>query len=30
MPGTIIDVRLLARDGDRLVATPTQAKDIAA
>ena len=29
-PGTIIDVRLLARDGDRMVATPTQAKDIAA
>ncbi|MBJ7500685.1 MAG: MiaB/RimO family radical SAM methylthiotransferase [Sphingopyxis sp.] len=29
-PGTIIDVRLTARDGDRMVATPTQAKDIAA
>lgn len=29
-PGTIIDVRLTARDGDRLVATPMQAKDIAA
>ncbi|BBB14145.1 MiaB/RimO family radical SAM methylthiotransferase [Sphingopyxis sp. FD7] len=29
-PGAIIDVRLLARDGDRMVATPTQAKDIAA
>ncbi|MBO9697842.1 MAG: MiaB/RimO family radical SAM methylthiotransferase [Sphingopyxis sp.] len=29
-PGTIIDVRLLARDGDRMVATPIEAKDIAA
>ncbi|WP_338424274.1 MiaB/RimO family radical SAM methylthiotransferase [Sphingopyxis kveilinensis] len=29
-PGTIIDVRLLARDGDRMVATPIQAKDNAA
>ena len=29
-PGTIIDVRLIARDGDRMIATPTQAKDIAA
>ena len=29
-PGTIIPVRLTARDGDRMVATPTQAKDIAA
>ncbi len=29
-PGTIIDVRLGARDGDRMVATPLQAKDIAA
>ena len=29
-PGTIIDVRLSARDGDRMIATPTQAKDIAA
>ncbi|SEH14116.1 threonylcarbamoyladenosine tRNA methylthiotransferase MtaB [Sphingopyxis sp. YR583] len=29
-PGTIIDVRLTARDGDRMIATPTQAKDIAA
>ncbi|WP_447932095.1 MiaB/RimO family radical SAM methylthiotransferase [Sphingopyxis fribergensis] len=29
-PGTIIDVRLGARDGDRMIATPTQAKDIAA
>ena len=29
-PGTIIDVRLGARDGDRMVATPKQAKDIAA
>jgi threonylcarbamoyladenosine tRNA methylthiotransferase MtaB len=29
-PGTIIDVRLGARDGDRMVATHTQAKDIAA
>ena len=29
-PGTIIDVRLSARDGDRMVATPIQEKDIAA
>ncbi|OHD08605.1 MAG: tRNA (N(6)-L-threonylcarbamoyladenosine(37)-C(2))-methylthiotransferase MtaB [Sphingopyxis sp. RIFCSPHIGHO2_12_FULL_65_19] len=29
-PGTIIDVRLIARDGDRMVAAPTQTKDIAA
>jgi len=29
-PGTIIDVRLTARDGDRMVAIPTQTKDIAA
>ena len=29
-PGTIIDVRLTARDGDRLIAITTQAKDIAA
>lgn len=29
-PGTILDVRLTARDGDRMVATPTQEKDIAA
>ena len=29
-PGTIIDVRLGARDGDRMIATHTQAKDIAA
>ncbi|HEV2598714.1 MiaB/RimO family radical SAM methylthiotransferase [Sphingopyxis sp.] len=29
-PGTIIDVRLGVRDGDRMVATPLQAKDIAA
>ncbi|MEI4506794.1 radical SAM protein [Sphingopyxis sp. CCNWLW253] len=29
-PGTIIDVRLTARDGDRMIAIPTQAKDIAA
>ncbi|MFN4356395.1 MiaB/RimO family radical SAM methylthiotransferase [Sphingopyxis alaskensis] len=29
-PGTIIDVRLIARDGDRMVATPAEAKDIAA
>lgn len=29
-PGTIIDVRLNARDGDRMIATHTQAKDIAA
>jgi threonylcarbamoyladenosine tRNA methylthiotransferase MtaB len=29
-PGTIIDVRLGARDGDRMIATPTRAKDIAA
>ncbi|MGV3729797.1 MAG: MiaB/RimO family radical SAM methylthiotransferase [Sphingopyxis sp.] len=29
-PGTIIDVRLTARDGDRMIATPTHAKDIAA
>ena len=29
-PGTIIDVRLVARDGDRMIATHTQAKDIAA
>ena len=29
-PGSIIDVRLVARDGDRMIATPTQAKDIAA
>jgi threonylcarbamoyladenosine tRNA methylthiotransferase MtaB len=29
-PGTILDVRLTARDGDRMVATPTQTKDIAA
>lgn len=29
-PGTIISVRLTARDGDRMIATPTQAKDIAA
>lgn len=29
-PGTIIDVRLIARDGDRMVATPAQEKDIAA
>ncbi len=29
-PGTIIPVRLAARDGDRMVATPVQEKDIAA
>ncbi|KGB55527.1 MiaB-like tRNA modifying enzyme [Sphingopyxis sp. LC81] len=29
-PGTIIDVRLNARDGDRMIATPIEAKDIAA
>ena len=29
-PGTIIDVRLGARDGDRMIATPMQVKDIAA
>lgn len=29
-PGTILDVRLGARDGDRMIATPMQAKDIAA
>ncbi|HET6525229.1 MiaB/RimO family radical SAM methylthiotransferase [Sphingopyxis sp.] len=29
-PGTIIDVRLGARDGDRMIATPTQIKDNAA
>ncbi|QCB53464.1 MiaB/RimO family radical SAM methylthiotransferase [Sphingopyxis sp. PAMC25046] len=29
-PGTIIDVRLFARDGDRLVAIPIAEKDIAA
>ena len=29
-PGTIIDGRLTARDGDRMVATPIKAKDIAA
>ena len=29
-PGTIIDVRLTARDGDRMAATLTQIKDIAA
>jgi threonylcarbamoyladenosine tRNA methylthiotransferase MtaB len=29
-PGTIIDVRLTARDGDRMIATPIEAKDIAA
>ncbi|MBB6425990.1 MiaB/RimO family radical SAM methylthiotransferase [Sphingopyxis sp. JAI128] len=29
-PGTIIDVRLSARDGDRMVAAPMQEKDIAA
>ena len=29
-PSSIIDVRLLARDGDRMVVTPTQEKDIAA
>ena len=29
-PGTIIDVRLTARDGDRMVAAPIEAKDIAA
>ncbi len=29
-PGTIIDVRLGARDGDRMIATPIEAKDIAA
>ncbi len=28
--GTIIDVRLGARDGDRMIATPIEAKDIAA
>ncbi|MFC3783890.1 threonylcarbamoyladenosine tRNA methylthiotransferase MtaB [Sphingopyxis italica] len=28
--GTIIDVRLIARDGDRMIAAPTQAKEIAA
>jgi threonylcarbamoyladenosine tRNA methylthiotransferase MtaB len=30
VPGAIIDVRLLARDGDRMVATSIQTKDIAA
>ena len=29
-PGTLIDVRLIARDGDRMIATPIEAKDIAA
>ncbi|MBL9067919.1 MAG: radical SAM protein [Sphingopyxis sp.] len=29
-PGTILDVRLAARDGDRIVATPIEKKDIAA
>jgi threonylcarbamoyladenosine tRNA methylthiotransferase MtaB len=29
-PGTIIPVHLTARDGDRMIATPTQTKDIAA
>ncbi len=29
-PGTITSVRLTARDGDRMVATPIEAKDIAA
>lgn len=29
-PGTIIDVRLTARDGDRMIATPIEAKDIVA
>ena len=29
-PGTILDVRLTARDGDRMVATPIEKKDIAA
>ena len=29
-PGTIINVRLIARDGDRMVAIPIEAKDIAA
>ena len=29
-PGTIIDVRLTARDGDRMIATQIEAKDIAA
>ena len=29
-PGTIIDVRLGARDGDRMIATPIEKKDIAA
>ncbi|AJA10515.1 MiaB-like tRNA modifying enzyme [Sphingopyxis fribergensis] len=29
-PGTVISVRLTARDGDRMIATPTQAKDNAA
>ena len=29
-PGTIIDVRLSAREGDRMVATPIEEKDIAA
>lgn len=29
-PGTIIDVRLTARDGDRMVATPIEERDIAA
>ncbi|MHA4835161.1 MiaB/RimO family radical SAM methylthiotransferase [Sphingopyxis sp. MSC1_008] len=29
-PGTIIDVRLSARDGDRMIATQIEAKDIAA
>ncbi len=29
-PGTIVDVRLTARDGDRMVATQIEAKDIAA
>ena len=29
-PGTIIDVRLAARDGDRMIATQIEAKDIAA
>ncbi|HWV61847.1 MAG TPA: tRNA (N(6)-L-threonylcarbamoyladenosine(37)-C(2))-methylthiotransferase MtaB, partial [Sphingopyxis sp.] len=29
-PGTIIDVRLTARDGDRMVATQIKEKDIAA
>ena len=29
-PGTILDVRLAARDGDRMVATPIEKKDIAA